>query len=196
MQTRNFNTRPFLSFAKGIFIGVATCTIALILGTAILFLLSWLTPTSYFFPPDYPPEKSDWDKLFLNALILSIVYSLYRSTFILKNLVSKKKKKKYNKDKEDKGYVSPELAKQIFLSVIIVFSVMCIVLAFPIMIIYWTGNSTNYKKSIQIGLTVLSIGISIIYYINNKEKLPSVADKVGFFGGVVLGPPGLIEFIL
>jgi len=41
------------------------------------------------------------------------------------------------------------------------------------------------KKALEITVLLLSIGISILYFIYHKEKFPAVADKVTFFAGII-----------
>ena len=77
-----------------------------------------------------------------------------------------------------------------------IFGVMCAVWALPALIIYWTLNPDYPKRAIKIFALLIGIASSLLYFLANRDKFPSVADKVTFFTGVILGPIGALEIIL
>ena len=66
-----------------------------------------------------------------------------------------------------------------------IFGIMCAVWALPALIIYWTLNPESPKRAIKICALLIGIAFSILYFLANREKFPSIADKVTFFTGVI-----------
>ena len=77
-----------------------------------------------------------------------------------------------------------------------VFGLMCAVWALPALIIYWYLNPEYPKRAIKICALLIGIASSCLYFLANREKFPSVADKVTLFIGVILGPVGILEIVL
>lgn len=65
----------------------------------------------------------------------------------------------------------------------------------PALIIYLVVNQDPSGKPLKITVLFMSVGISISYYLTNKDQFPSVADKFAFFIGIILGPVGVINII-
>ena len=72
----------------------------------------------------------------------------------------------------------------------------CFLLVIPALVIYWITNPSNYKKAIQIGVFLVSTGLSVVYYLSNRRLFEEVGDTVSFFAGTCLGPPAVIEILL
>jgi hypothetical protein len=75
-----------------------------------------------------------------------------------------------------------------------ILAIMCILYSVPVIILIWLLNPTNLKKPILVTVLILSIVISIFFY--DKEKLPTLADKVTYFAGVTLTPVGILSFLI
>ena len=80
-----------------------------------------------------------------------------------------------------------------FLPVLGYFQIVC---AIPSCIIYLAVNPQHPKKALQTAVFFLSMGIALIYFLKNKEKFSSVADKVAYFTGAAIGPITVIELLL
>lgn len=87
-------------------------------------------------------------------------------------------------------------SSEYFALMLSVVGILCFLLAIPALIIYWTINPENYKKAIQIGVFLVSTGLSSIFYLTHKKSFGNVTDTVSFFAGTCLGPPTIIEFLL
>ena len=77
-----------------------------------------------------------------------------------------------------------------------IFGMMCAVWAVPALIINWHLNPETPKRAIKIFALLIGIAVALLYFLANREKFPSVADKVTFFTGVILGPVGIVEITL
>ncbi|GBD97179.1 MAG TPA: hypothetical protein ENG83_02235 [Nitrospirae bacterium] len=76
-----------------------------------------------------------------------------------------------------------------------ILALLFVFLAVPALIIYLAIHPNPPGTSLKIGAFFLSTGIGILYYFFNKDKFPSLADKVMFFTGILLGPVGVFEII-
>ena len=102
----------------------------------------------------------------------------------------------YWRDRRAGRWVLYKLGPNPFLQLVLVFGVLMIVWAIPAWIIYSVLQPEYPKRALKISVFLLTTGSGILYYIHNKEKLPSIADKITYFSGVTLGPVGVIEIIL
>ncbi|MFC1896740.1 hypothetical protein ACFL0Q_08820, partial [Thermodesulfobacteriota bacterium] len=73
---------------------------------------------------------------------------------------------------------------------------MCALWALPALIIYWYFHPEYPKRAVKIFALLIGIAFSSLYYLANQEKVPSIADKVTFFPGVILETVGVLELIL
>lgn len=83
-----------------------------------------------------------------------------------------------------------------FAGVGVIFAMMCAVWAIPALIIYRSLNPETPKKAIIIFSVLIGTTSSILYFLANREKFPSIADKITFFTGVILGPAGFLEALI
>ncbi|MBZ5498376.1 MAG: hypothetical protein LAP85_18405 [Acidobacteriia bacterium] len=74
-------------------------------------------------------------------------------------------------------------------------ALMCLC-SIPAFFIYLALSPEHYAKAIRISVLLVSTGIGTFYYLTRRERFPTVADKVTFFTGVVLGPVGVTEILL
>jgi hypothetical protein len=65
----------------------------------------------------------------------------------------------------------------------------------PALIIYWHFNPEYPERAVKIFTLLIGIAFSTLYFLNNREKFPTIADKVTFFTGVILAPVGVLELI-
>jgi hypothetical protein len=77
-----------------------------------------------------------------------------------------------------------------------IFGIMCVIWAFPSLIIYWYLNPEFPERAIKIFALLISVGFSILYFAANREKFPRIADRITFFTGVGLGPVAVLEILL
>lgn len=68
-------------------------------------------------------------------------------------------------------------------------------LALPALIIYWAVHPAQPEMSLSVCAFLMSIGISILYYLSNREQFPSAAGKAAFVAGILLGLAGVIKVI-
>src|SRR3989339_1432067 len=67
-------------------------------------------------------------------------------------------------------------------------SIILLITAVPALIIYWLVNPSNIKKGIQIAVFCV-VGISgVLYYIKNRDKFPTAADKITYFSALFIAP--------
>ena len=118
----------------------------------------------------------------------------YTNTYILisRNLRRYKKEEKYKESTNEQ--VNLELPKQHTTFVILPISFICF--SIPCFIIYFFILLFPLRQSMQIAVFLLSTGISIIYFMANKDKFPSLPDKVTFFSGVCVGPIAIVDILL
>ena len=76
-----------------------------------------------------------------------------------------------------------------------ILALLFVFLAVPALIIYLAIHPASPGASLKTGAFFMSAGTGILYYFFNKDKFPSVADKVMFFMGILLGPVGIFEII-
>ena len=62
----------------------------------------------------------------------------------------------------------------------------------PGIIIFWVINPESTKELIDITVFGISVVFGIIYYIRNKDKFHSLADKLTYFGFVLCVPVGVV----
>lgn len=79
---------------------------------------------------------------------------------------------------------------------LVLLSVLAILWAAPMVIIYWRLNPANIKKAIQVTSLILGLCTGIIYYWARKEDFKTTAEKISFFMGIITGPPTIVEFLL
>jgi hypothetical protein len=74
--------------------------------------------------------------------------------------------------------------------------VIALVSAPLLLAIYLRIGPPGYKRAIQVFAFLVCLGGAIIFYLRYPNRLPSIADKVGFFTGVAIAPPTVLEWFL
>ena len=91
----------------------------------------------------------------------------------------------------------PPSAMESFIEALpVLIGILCALWALPAFIIYWMVAPGNFKKAIQIFVFLASASVGLLYYLTNRDKLPTLADKVTFFSGVCLGPITVVEIFM
>ena len=148
----------------------------------VIFLLGLLLGTFLALALGYGMKVSllrlnaKWMLYFGGFGIFLVGYGLYKQYFVL--------------------YYEKPFYIEMIESLLLLLGALCILIGFPAIIIYWLTNPQSYKKAIQIGVLLISIGLSIMIYFRYQEKITTITEKISFFSSVCLGPPTIIEFIL
>jgi hypothetical protein len=151
---------------------------ALVLGSVWSTLLG---PLGRLGPFLLAHENIGWFIIFLSFVVLLVVYQA--------SLISRRSSRSGNVGGGGgAGYtVKPHVT---------LVAVLALVLAPALLIIYLKIGPPGYKRAIQVFALFACLGGAIIFYLRYPDRLPSVADKVGFFTGVTLAPPTVLEWLL
>ena len=129
-----------------------------------------------------------WPWIASGLLILWIVPTFIH--FIIVGRVLARDRKEEHNFLYDTSQLSP------FGAIAAIFGLMCAFWALPALVIYWHLNPQYPKNAIKIFALLIGIAFSTLYFLANREKFPSIADKVTFLTGVILGPVGVLEIVL
>lgn len=83
--------------------------------------------------------------------------------------------------------------KRNYLGVFILLLTIIITVIYVLTVLIYNFKST--KEGIVGGAFLLSLGLSIIYYVKHPVQFSSTLEKIGFFSGTALGPPTVIQFL-
>lgn len=67
--------------------------------------------------------------------------------------------------------------------------------AVPALIIYLAVQPDHSGIWIGSAVYLMSAGAGLLFYLGNTDMLPSAADKILFFSGVLLAPAGVIKIV-
>jgi hypothetical protein len=70
-----------------------------------------------------------------------------------------------------------------------------LLVAVPALILYWAVHPALPETALNVCVYVMSAGISIFYYLSNRDQFTSPADRILYFSGILLGPAGIIGAI-
>lgn len=91
-------------------------------------------------------------------------------------------------------FIKPALPYMIAFGILAGLLLMLLVL--PAAIIYWVVHPAQPEMPLSVGAFFISIGISILYYLSNREQFPSAAGKAAFLAGILLGLAGAMKVLL
>lgn len=66
----------------------------------------------------------------------------------------------------------------------------------PILVLLWITYPDVPVRPIRIGVLALSVLAGLVYYRANRNRFPTTADKVTYWGFVLLGPVGVLAVFL
>ena len=78
----------------------------------------------------------------------------------------------------------------------LLFSILLIVWAIPVLVIYWIISPNPPQKAVKIAVLLMSTGTGTMYFLYNRDQFPSIADKVTYFAGMTLTPVGVLDILL
>ena len=58
----------------------------------------------------------------------------------------------------------------------LLFSILLIVWAIPVLVIYWIISSNPLQKAVKIAVLLMSTGTGTMYFLYNRDQFPSIAD--------------------
>jgi hypothetical protein len=156
-----------------------------LVGFIISFIIGLLTKfgISYYYNHIAIP------KFLLGSIIIILGY------FLLLLLISRLSYFKYVKHAITKEITYTPKSTGCLDDLLLLGGILLIIWTFPALILFWIIKPTGLRSSIKISIFFISAFIGTIYYFRNQRKFPTVADKVTYFSGVLLGPVGVYEIL-
>jgi hypothetical protein len=71
--------------------------------------------------------------------------------------------------------------------------ILLVLWAAPALIIFWLTHPSPLRISLDVCVFLMSTEITALYFFGNKDAFPSVAVKIPFITGILLGPLGVIN---
>ena len=68
--------------------------------------------------------------------------------------------------------------------------------AVPAIVIYWTANTDSMENWLQGSVVLMSVGLSLVCLLSNRDDISSSVSKVLFTAGILVGPMSVINIIL